>query len=56
MSLHRTDQAKAIDHFVGNKICVVALDHAVMLIVVAAAILHIRGQRCRQIFAACTAG
>ena len=50
MSLGWPDQAEPVDHFVGNEICVVAANLAMVLVVIMAAILHKRSQRWRQVF------
>jgi len=50
MSLSRSDDAKTIDYLVRNKICVVAFDHAVVQVVVAAPVPHVGSERRRQIF------
>src|SRR5712672_1513835 len=49
MSFHRSDEAKTVDHFVGNKIRIVTLDDAVVQIIVVAAILHVRCERWGQV-------
>ena len=50
VSLGGTDQAKPIHDFVGNKIGIVALDLAMVLVIIVATILHKRSQRGRKIF------
>src|ERR1700722_9284595 len=48
--LRRADQAETINHFVRDEIGVVAANLAVMLVIIAAAILHKRRERGRKFF------
>ena len=50
MSLSWPDHAETIDYFIGNEIRVIAFHHAMVKIVVTAAVLHIRSERRRQVF------
>ena len=43
VSLGRTNQAEAVHDFIRNKVCIVAFDLAMVLVIILAAILHKRG-------------
>src|ERR1051325_4812058 len=47
--IHIAQQAKTVYDFVGNEICVIACDLAMVLIVIMPAVLHVRSQRRGQI-------
>src|SRR5947208_783209 len=50
MSFDRSDNAETINDFIRPKIGIAAFDFAVMLVVVAGAVLHVRSERGRQVF------
>src|SRR5207248_5039674 len=50
MSFDRSDNAETINDFIRHKIGIAAFDLAVMLVVVAGAVLHVRSERGRQVF------